>query len=99
MRRDVFTEAVEQDFDIFNDRVTLRLLAKSFLFGTLDGVLEQVEQSTNAGCFLLFNQPLATAPDKHRLHVGFGLREIKKLPAVRIIAHLKDTLPRAVFDI
>ena len=48
------------------------LFARAF-----DGVLQQVEQTSDAGCLSLFDQLLASGTDKQRLHVAAGLSQIE----------------------
>jgi len=95
----LFADRIEQDFDIFDDRVALALLVKGVFFGTFDGVFEHVVQTTKAGGFALVKESFAAAGDEHSPHVGLSLGEIKKLPAIFAVAHFDDPLARAVADV
>ena len=75
-------ECIECHLDILDDRVTIGLVIKGILASSLDGVLEQVVKSTNAGGLALFNQLLAATPHQQGLHVTAGLGEVEQFPAI-----------------
>ena len=60
--------------------------------GPFDGVLQQVEQTSDAGRLALVDQLLAAGADEQRLHVAVGLSEIEQFAPVRPAAHLDDAL-------
>ena len=94
-----FAQAIQQYFYIFNDGIAFGLISEGLLLGALDGMFQEIEESTNAGGLSLLNQSFTAATDQHRLHVGFCLRQIKQLSSVRIGPHLNNAFPGTVFHI
>ncbi len=85
-------QRVERHFQIFDHRVALVLVSNVSSLRSLDGVLEQVEQTPDAGALLLLEQLLAAAGHQHGLHIAFGLRQVEQLPAVLVAPHLDEAL-------
>ena len=65
-------------------------VVERFFAGAFDRVLQQVEQTADAGRLALLDQLLAPAADQQRLHVALGLRQVEQLAAIRAAAHLDD---------
>ncbi len=95
----LLAEAVERHFQVFDDGVALALVGKRLFLRPFDRVLEQIEQTSDAGRLRLIDQRLAAAGDEHRLHVALGLREIEEMAAVLGAAHLDEPLLPVVFDV
>ena len=60
---------------------------------------KQVVQTTDAGGLALLDQLRGAAGHEHGLHVALGLREVEKLPAVGVPAHLDEPLRLVVADV
>ena len=95
----LLAQAVERHLQIFDDRVALALIVERLFLGPFDRVLEQVEQTSDAGRLSLVDQRLAAAGHEHRLHVALGLREIEQMAAVLGAAHLDEPLLLVVLDV
>ena len=80
----------EQDFDVLDDRIALLLIGERLFLGALDGVFQQVVETSDAGGLALLDQLRGPAGHEHGLHVALGLGEIEQLAAVGVAAHLDE---------
>ena len=58
-------KCIQSDFHIFDNRVAIGLLVERLLFGALDGVLQQVVETSNAGRLALVDELFAAARNEH----------------------------------
>ena len=65
----------------------------------LDGVLQQVVETADAGGLALLDQLRHAAGHEHRLHVALGLGEVEELAAVGVAAHLDEAFGLVVADV
>ena len=94
-----FAEAAEEDFDVLDHRVALGLVLERLFLRPVDGVLEQVVETADAGRFSLLDQLRGPAGDEHRLHVALRLGEVEELPPVGVVPHLDEPLRLVVADV
>ena len=95
----LFAQGVERHLHVFDHRIAFALPVEGFFLRALDRVLEQIEQTSQAGGFLLIDQLLAAHGDQHRLHVDLGLREVEQLPPVAAGAHFQEAFRFVVADV
>src|ERR1051326_766918 len=81
---------IECDFHVFDDGITFILCIECFFAGTFDGVLQKIEQTSDARRLSLFDKLLASGTDEKCLHVASSLGQIKQLPPVRSRPHLDN---------
>ena len=83
---------VERHLHVFDDGIAFVLSVECLFAGPLDRMLQQVKQTSDAGCFSLLDQLLASGADQQRLHVAAGLGQVEQLAAILSAAHFDDSL-------
>ena len=83
---------VERHLHVFDDGIAFVLGVECLFAGALDRMLQQIKQASDAGCFSLLDQLLASGADQQRLHIAAGLGQIEQFAAILSAAHFDDSL-------
>src|SRR5437762_8277103 len=81
---------VERHLHVFDDGIAFVLSVECLFAGPLDRMLQQIKQASDAGCFSLLDQLLASGADQQRLHVAAGLGQIEQVAAILSAAHRSE---------